>query len=109
MGRDSFCWTTLLQAPASLAFWMPSYGVLPTVQMEGTCFPVPPPGPLAARFAVGSRTLACGRGVSEAEQQTDTSSAPGAQVFQLPLVGHAHSSQLQTPFPARRQNLSQEE
>lgn len=43
MGRDSFCWSTLLQAPASLAFWMPSHSVLPRVWMEGICFLVPPP------------------------------------------------------------------
>lgn len=45
-----------------------------------------------------SRILACDHGVWEAEHQTDASSAIGAWAFQLPCVGDALSSQLQTPF-----------
>lgn len=112
MGRDSSCWSTLLQAPASLLAFprYAPYGLGGRQLLSGTTSMTPVlSGPVMVEFAVGSRALACGHGVWEAEPQTDLPSAPGAQVFQSSLVGDALSCRLQTPFPARRQSLSEEE
>lgn len=63
-------------------------------------------GPVMVGFAVGSRTLACGHSVWEAEPQTDM---PWCSSVSVTSCRGCPQFSAANPFSARRQSLSQEE